>query len=166
MADTLARASLNLGATTVGQILKEERIPDPGDDENLPGHVVTARHPNHVWHVDLTVIPTSSGFWTSWSPFSLPQQWPFCWWVGVVLDHCSRSVLGISVFKEIPSSAALQSLLNRTIKREGAKPKYMICDNGKQFWCESFKDWCEKRAFGLALAPWGRREASLLSSDS
>ena len=144
MADTLARAGLHLGATTVGRILKEERIPDPGDDEDTLGNVVTARYPNHVWHVDLTVVPTSSGFWTPWSPFSLPQQWPFCWWVGVVLDHCSRSVLGIGIFKESPSSAAMQSLLNHTIKKEGAKPKFLICDKGNQFWCESFKDWCEQ----------------------
>jgi len=145
IADTLCRAGLHLGATTVGRILKEERIPDPGDDEGSPGHVVTARYPNHVWHLDLTVIPTSSGFWTPWSPFSLPQHWPYCWWVGVVLDHCSRSVLDIGIFKESPSSAAMQSLLNRTIKKEGAKPKYVICDKGKQFWCESFKDWCEQK---------------------
>ena len=145
MADTLARAGLHLGATTVGRILKEERFPDPGDDEDTPGHVVTARYPNHVWHVDLTVVPTSSGFWTPWSPFSLPQHWPLCWWVGVVLDHCSRSVLGIGVFKENPSTTALQSLLNHTIKKESARPKHMICDKGKQFWCESFKDWCEQK---------------------
>ncbi len=90
------------------------------------------------------MVPTSSGFWTPWSPFSLPQQWPFCWWVGVILDHFSRSVLGFGVFKEIPSSAAMQSLLNRTIEKESVKPKYMICDKGKQFWCESFKVWCEQ----------------------
>jgi len=65
--------------------------------------------------------------------------------VGVVLDHCSRSVLEIGVFKECPSSAALQSLLSRTIKKESGKPKYLICDKGKQFWCESFKDWCERK---------------------
>ena len=42
------------------------------------GRVVTAKRPNHVWHVDLTIVPTSKGFWTSWIPFSRPQQWPFC----------------------------------------------------------------------------------------
>ena len=65
--------------------------------------------------------------------------------VGVVRDHCSRSVLEIGVFKECPSSAALQSLLSRTIKKESGKPKYLICDKSKQFWCESFKDWCERK---------------------
>jgi transposase InsO family protein len=157
IADTLCRAGLHLGATTVGRILKEERIPDPGDDEGTPGNVVTARGPNHVWHVDLTVVPTSSGFWTSWSPFSLPQLWPFCWWVGVVLDHYSRCVLRIRVFKECPSSAALQSLLNRAIKKERSKPRYLICDKGKQFWCESFKDWCGRKGIRPRFGAVGKK---------
>ena len=25
-----------------------------------------------------------------------------------------------------------------------AKPKYLICDKGKQFWCQGFKDWCQR----------------------
>ena len=25
-----------------------------------------------------------------------------------------------------------------------ATPKYIICDKGKQFWCDMFKDWCER----------------------
>lgn len=157
IADTLARAGLHLGATTVGRILKEERVPEPGDDAGPTGHVVTAREPNHIWHVDLTVVPTSSGFWTPWSPFSLPQHWPFCWWVGVVLDHCSRSVLAIGIFKESPSSAAMQSLLNRTIKKESAKPEYLICDKGKQFWCESFKDWCEQKGIWPRFGAVGKK---------
>ncbi len=157
IADTLCRAGLHLGATTVGRILREERIPDPGDAEDSTGRVVTASQPNHVWNVDLTVIPTSSGFWTSWSPFSFPQQWPFCWWVGVVLDHFSRSVVGICVFKACPSSGALQSLLNRTIRKAGTKPKYLICDKGKQFWCESFKDWCDRRGIDPRFGAVGKK---------
>ena len=56
--------------------------------------VVTARYPNHVWHVDLTVVPTGLGFWCSWLPLALPQRWPFCWWVAVVVDHFSRRAMG------------------------------------------------------------------------
>ena len=76
-----------------------------------------------------------------------------------MLDHCSRSVRGISVFKEIPFSAALQSLLNRTMKREGAKPKHMICNKGKQFWCESFKDWCEKKGIRPRFGAVGKKRS-------
>jgi hypothetical protein len=36
--------------------------------------VVTAKDPNHVWHVDLTAVPIV-GFWVPWLPFALPQVW-------------------------------------------------------------------------------------------
>ena len=59
--ETLCRAGLHLGVTTVGRILKEDPRPDPGDA--VPStHVVTAKRPNHVWHVDLTAVSTSMGF--------------------------------------------------------------------------------------------------------
>lgn len=72
IAETLCRAGLHLGATTVGRILKE--APWSGSWDGAPlTRVVTAKGPNHVWHIDLTAVPTSAGFWVSWLPFSLPQ---------------------------------------------------------------------------------------------
>ena len=62
IAETLCRAGLHLGVTTVGRILKEAPQPDPGDAAPST-HVVTARGPNHVWHIDLTAVPISAGFW-------------------------------------------------------------------------------------------------------
>ncbi|MFC1491033.1 helix-turn-helix domain-containing protein [Nitrospinota bacterium] len=115
IADTLCRAGLHLGATTVGRILKEEQSPSPEGEAQPSDRVVVARHPNHVWHVDLTIVPTPARFWTSWIPFSLPQQWPFCWWVGVVLDHYLRRVMSIAIFKAPPTSTAVQYFLVRTI---------------------------------------------------
>ncbi len=104
IAQTLARAGLHLGATTVGRILKEESVryepplaaKDGDSISTEPARVVTAKYPNHVWHVDITTVPIVSGFWAAWSPFALPQCWPFCWWVAVVIDHFSRPVMGIS----------------------------------------------------------------------
>jgi len=72
IAETLCRAGLHLGVTTVGQILKEKPQSDPGDAAPCT-RVVTAKRPNHVWHVDLTAVPTSVGFWAPWLPFALPQ---------------------------------------------------------------------------------------------
>ncbi len=36
-----------------------------------PGSIcsVTSKYPNHIWLVDLTTFPTSSGFWTPWLPY-------------------------------------------------------------------------------------------------
>ena len=62
--------------------------------------IVTARHAGEVWHVDLTAVPTGPGFWVPWVPFALPQSWPFCWWVGVVVDHFSRAVVGFAIFRD------------------------------------------------------------------
>jgi transposase InsO family protein len=162
IAETLARAGLHLGVTTVGRILKEK--PQPTHEEtrgedatdqtdsassglaaNDTKRVVTAKYPNHVWHVDLTTVSILGGFWTSWLPFALPQCWPFCWWVAVVLDHYSRRMMGFVVFAQQPTSTQVRVMLGRTIHSAGRAPKYLICDKGRQFWCSAFKDWCHWR---------------------
>ena len=143
IAETLCRAGLHLGVTTVGRILKEDPQTAPGDV--APSiRVVTAKRPNHVWHVDLTAVPTSLGFWAPWLPFALPQCWPFGWWVAVVIDHYSRRVMGIATFRNNPTSVSIQSFLESAIVNASAAPKYVICDQGKQFWCDAFKDWCDR----------------------
>jgi transposase InsO family protein len=146
IAGVLARASLHLGSTTVGRIIKEQPAPPPVREipETDERHV-TAKHPNHVWNVDLTTVPISGGFWVPWSPLTLPQCWPFCWWVAVVLDHYSRRVMGFGVFRNIPSSEDIQAFLDRTIRISGASSKHLISDKGGQFWCEGFKAWCCRR---------------------
>ena len=142
IAETLCRAGLHLGVTTVGRILKE--APQPHPEDTAPStRVVTANRPNHVWHVDLTAVPTSEGFWAPWLPFALPQYWPFCWWVAVVIDHHSRRVMGIETFRNNPTTLTIQSFLESAIVNGGAAPKYIICDKGQQFWCGVFKDWCD-----------------------
>jgi len=143
IADTLARAGLHLGTTTVGRILKEPpRPPQPTAKLDGKARKVTANRPNHVWHVDLTTVPIHGGFWATWLPFALPQSWPFCWWVAVVLDHYSRRVMGLAVFRNEPTSRAVRTFLGRTISITGGPPKYLISDKGGQFWCDEFKDWC------------------------
>jgi len=102
-------------------------------------------YPNHVWHVDLTTVPTSGGFGTTWFPGALPQCWPFCWWVAVVVDHFSRRVMGVGVFRKQPTSMDVRAFLARAISRTSATPKYLICDKGSQFWCDGFKTLCRRR---------------------
>jgi transposase InsO family protein len=148
IAQTLARAGLHLGATTVGRILKEQPapIPEPTEKPGAVGRVVTSKYPNHVWNVDLTTVPSGAGFWCSWLPFALPQRWPFCWWVAVVIDHYSRRVMGTTVFNAEPSAVAIRAFLGRTIAARGVKPKHLICDKGSQFWpCKDFKNWCDHK---------------------
>ncbi len=164
IAQILARAGLHLGQTTVGRILKEQPQPQPSDTPNAgaeglppvsadaPGldsgsapRVVRAGYPDHVWHVDLTVVPTGLGFWASYFPFSLPQCWPFCWWLAVVVDHFSRRAVGFSVFARQPDSVSVRTFLGRLMASAHTAPKYLICDKGPQFWCDAFKQWCSHR---------------------
>jgi len=146
IAQMLARAGLHLGSTTVQRMLKDGPVKPPVEPAGraVPtGRVVTADYPDHVHHVDLTLVPTSPGLWAPWLPFALPQAWPFAWWVAVVIDHFSRRAMGVTVFKKQPTSVQVRTFLGRLYAK--GKPKYVICDKGSQFWCEGFKAWCKRK---------------------
>ena len=71
IAETLARAGIHIGKTTVGRILKEKPLgsprPSPSEDSNKSSRIV-AKYPNHTWHADTTAVPISGGVWTNWLP--------------------------------------------------------------------------------------------------
>jgi len=147
IAAILARQGLHLGATTVGRMLKSfPAAPDLATKpqaESQP-HVVTADYPHHVWHVDLTVAPVR-GWWVPWLPWSLPQAWPYGWWIAAVVDHYSRRVLHVDCFANQPSSADVQAFLAKAIRAAGTAPKYIVSDRGGQFDCPAFRRWCKRR---------------------
>lgn len=149
IAQTLARAGLHIGVTTVKRMLAQG---DPGPAEQVPAAAekrpnkpVTSTRPHHVWEVDLTLVPTSAGFWVPWLPFTLPQRWPFCWWVACMIDHFSRQVVGFAVFTKQPTSIDVRSFVGRTIARVGHVPKYIVSDLGTQFDCDGYRSWCKRR---------------------
>ena len=118
IAETLDCAGLHLGTTTVSRILNEKpHRPAPADDAETDGkcRTVTAKYPNHVWHVDLTAVPASAGYWCSWLPFALPQSWPFCWWVAVAVDHFSHRAIGVTAFKSQPFSRQPQAAIRASL---------------------------------------------------
>ena len=163
IAEILSRAGLHLGVTSIGRILKERPTLNGHHDHGEPvrqaksgnpldprspvktGTTVRAKYPNHIWHVDLTTVPIGGGFATTWFPFALPQRWPFCWWVAVVMDHFSRKVIGIAVFTQQPTSRQVRTLLGRAMSRTKANPKHLISDKGKQFYCYAYKKWCRRK---------------------
>ncbi len=159
IAQVLARAGLHLGVTTVGRILREtEPMPEGAARlDVVETRVVTAKYPGDVGHIDLTTVPTGSGFWVPWLPFALPQSWPFCWWVGVVIDHFCRAAVGFAVFHERPTSGDIQRVLERAIRHVGYGPKYIITDKGRQFWCDAFRKWCRRRAIRPRFGAVGKR---------
>jgi len=147
IAQVLSRAGLHLGPTTVGRMLKEKPIPRPTEDQQKDANnrVVTSKYPNHLWEIDLTTVPIGPGFWTTWQPFSLPQVWPFAWWIGVIMDHYSRRIMGITLFRREPTSQAVRAFLGRGIYTTGAKPRHLVCDQGPQFSAGRFKPWCRRK---------------------
>jgi putative transposase len=147
IAETLARAGIHIGKTTVGRILKEKTVdsPDPAEDTSKCSRIVS-KYPNHTWHADLTAVPISGGFWTNWFPNTLRQRWPVCWWQLNVVDHFSRRCMGFAVFKIRPTSGQVTTALDAIIKKENAKPEHIIVDQGSEFDCDHFKKaWCENR---------------------
>jgi hypothetical protein len=93
IADLLARAGLHLSASTVKRLRdappkapeptpSDAASPDESASADAEAHAdtpskkpqpVTARAPHHTWHVDITVVPISSGLWAPWFPFALPN---------------------------------------------------------------------------------------------
>ena len=106
---------------------------------------MTAREPGHLWHIDLTVVPIGQGFWTTWLPFALPQQWPFCWWCVVVVDHFSRRIMKIGVFSDRPDCRTICTILGQTVHQAGAAPKYIVCDRESIFDCDAFRRWVKRK---------------------
>ena len=143
----LARAGLHLGVATVGRMLKEEpQLAPPANagDTASKHRIVTAKYPGHLWHTDLTVVPTARGFWTAWLPFTLPQCWPFAWWLALAEDHFSRRVMGYAVFLKEPSSTEVCRMLGQAVATAGKAPRHIVCDQGPQFYCDAFKRWCKR----------------------
>jgi transposase InsO family protein len=153
IAQMLARAGLHLGVTTAGRMLKEEpskeaeeKTVSAEDTEPAKVRIVTAKYPGHVYHLDLTVVPTSAGFWVPWLHFSLPQAWPFSWWIAVVIDHFSRYVVRFAVFKKKPTSLEIRTFLGRAFQKAGGAPRHIITDRDKIFDCHAFKKWCKRKS--------------------
>jgi len=147
IAQILARAGLHLAVSSVGRIRRELPIRPltPRRIQTTPAlRRVTAARPNRVWHVDLTVVPTAAGFWVPWLPLALPQCWPFCWWVAIVIDHFSRKALGSTVFKQQPTSRHVRQFLGQLIAKVGTSPKYLVTDAGPQFTSVNFRPWCRR----------------------
>jgi transposase InsO family protein len=73
----------------------------------------------------------------------VPQVWPLCWWVGVVLDNFSRRVIGFALFRAAPTAKQVCQMLERAAGRVGRAPKYTVTDQGVQF-REQYRAWCDR----------------------
>ena len=63
----------------------------------------------------------------------------------MVIDQFSRRVTGFALFAKMPTSSEICGFLDRVTKWTDTKPEHIITDKGRQFFCETFKNWCSKR---------------------
>ena len=153
VAQLLTKAGASISASTVQRIQDRKRRPKPPSPPvpvspppvpERPQYLgIRAKRPHHVWNVDLTLVPLVGRFFTGWFPFSVPQCWPFYWWVGGVLDQYSRAVMAKAVFRTQPSTEEVCRMLDRGVRRAGCAPGHIISDQGGQFQGE-YRQWCKK----------------------
>ncbi len=157
IAQALARAGLRLSPSSVRQFLSQSPRPTrgpntPTESEHCAGastkdtstRSIVAKRPNHVWHIDFTIVPTHAGFWVPWFPFVLVQSWPFAYCVAVVIDNFSRKVVAVEAFKKWPATSDVTDWLDTVIQSIGLAPTHLISDKGTQF-REDYLDWCAAR---------------------
>ena len=53
--------------------------------------------------------------------------------------------MGVAIFKRRATSFQVYCFLGTVIRRSGSKPKYIIADKGKEFFCKPFKCWCQRK---------------------
>lgn len=144
IAQMLCRAGIHLGPTTVGRILREPTPKPPSEGAAPP--LTVAEHPDHVWHIDLTTIPTSMGFWTPYAPNSSSLAWPFCWWIAVVFDQFSRRVVDFAIYRKHPNSDDVCALLERATEAAQRKPSCLVSDGEGQFVSDVTRAWLRKHS--------------------
>jgi hypothetical protein len=77
-------------------------------------------------------------------PYAVAQRWPFGAWVGVVLDHFSRTVVARGVFEKQPTAKQICALLDRAVRDAGTAPRHIVTDQGVQF-RDEYRAWCKRR---------------------
>ena len=63
--------------------------------------------------------------------------------------------MGLAVFRGPPTSVQVRTFLGRLYVR--ARPKYLICDKGSQFWCDGFRRWCKRKGIRPRFGAIGQR---------
>lgn len=145
IAHVLCRAGLHLGTSTVKRMLRRNAAPEPEPTRRRgPIKKIVARYPHHVWHCDLTTVPTSMGFWSPMRPFGLEQRWPFCWWLVVLADQFSARILALALFRRPPSAEQVRAFVVRAARKAGVVPRYFVTDKGPQFRDRVFRRWCKR----------------------
>jgi transposase InsO family protein len=123
IAQTLLRHGWSVSTRTVGRMIHEKPKPEPPPAPERPT-TVRGDHPNHLWLLDITSVPTLFPFLR----LSLVT----------VLDACSRLPLASTLRLAVPSAAVVIRLFDHAIRTHG-RPKHLVVDKGTQFTADEFK---------------------------
>lgn len=99
---------------------------------------LTIDHPNHVWAIDITYIPMAHGFM----------------YLTAIIDIYSRFVVGWDIFNNLEANNSLE-VLKRAIARYG-KPEIINSDQGSQFTCALWTEYCDKEEIKISMDGKGR----------
>ncbi|GHT46460.1 hypothetical protein FACS189454_07620 [Planctomycetales bacterium] len=161
IANILCWVGLHLSASTVKRILDEPPIQPtelPAFPDLMPDKpTIQAWYPNHVWSVDLAVVPSTDGLWTPWSPNALTQVHPYSWHVIVVIDHYSRRIMGFNIFEQSPAALQVTSTMKHICDYNNVKPKYLVSDKGTQLTATEFCNWCTDNEIKQCFGAVGKR---------
>lgn len=165
MANIFTRLGLNLSHMTIKRI-KERQFPPEDDeqeepkkrDKNIDPHEqqqnnsslgVIANYPDHVWHIDITVIPLVSGFLSWIFTNILHTKYPFSWHLLSVIDQYTRRCMHFKLFKNNPTASNVTSFLKEAFELCQSKSKYIISDQGSQFTSKKYKKFLKKKQYKI-----------------
>jgi transposase InsO family protein len=159
IADFVARAGIHLSRSTVRRVLRERVAPPPRpaappDPPRSAGRTVKATYPDHVWGVDLTLVPIFRGLRVPWKPLAELPVWPFAYWLVVVVDYFSRRVVEVVAFRHHPSTADVLDVLDRAT--QGKRPRHIVTDRGSQFNADYLR-WCGERGIQARFGALGKK---------
>ena len=119
----IIRAGIQISRASVRRILEEERPPRQASGEEkavcertAPDHFFNPPEPNHVWHLDMTVLRVL------WMRFE----------VAAIIDGFSRKIMGLRAYRGTPTTADLITLIDEATTRDTA-PRFIVTDRGGQF---------------------------------
>lgn len=131
----LAHAGWRVARTSVRRYVKAARPPGPSAPvPQTPKRAVVARFVQHVWHLDLTEIPTFLG--------SFPHQ------LALLLDGASRFPLAAQLFLRKPNADDMLAFVERSFACLGT-PRHLVLDKDGCFTATRFQERIE--AWGLTL---------------
>jgi transposase InsO family protein len=102
---------------------RHSRITDDVERQNLLKRQFQADKPNQIWLTDITYIKTQRDGWT---------------YLAVVLDMCTRKVVGYSHGRNMTAQLAVDALLDACRKQDYPKDVLLHSDQGSQYTSELF----------------------------